>query len=357
MLTEHFHSDMLEATNPGQIRSAPHPNCAVCGGEGKSLYQEGQSDRLFGAFGFWTFKKCSDQNCELMWLDPMPFKEDIGKAYVNYYTHAVQNGNAAAGLLKQAYRKMKRGYCATKYGYDQSPAIKILGKFLYLFPLRRGEVDSEIRFLHAIPQGRLLDVGCGSGEWLLSMRELGWKVDGIDFDENAVATARKQGLEVRHGALEQQDFPGNSFDAVTLNHVIEHVPNPIETLAECFRILKPGGKLIVCTPNNSSLSHRIFKQDWRGLEPPRHLHLFSMQSMRQILGSVGFEKISVHPQIAFSVLYESFLLWRGYVKRTTRSPRNWPAWAFARLFNIFELCLIKWKPSIGDCMAAIAIKR
>jgi ubiquinone/menaquinone biosynthesis C-methylase UbiE len=201
-----------------------------------------------------------------------------------------------------------------------------------------------------------LDVGCGSGDWLLSMRELGWEVMGVDFDENAVKVGRQRGLTVNCGALEQQNFPNDSFDAVSLNHVIEHVPHPVEALRECARILKPGGKLVVSTPNNSSLGHRIFKEHWRGLETPRHLHLFSFQSMQLAIGLAGFQNISVIPNVADSIIYESYLLQRGWRGSFVGARRHWFTWFFSRAFCIAELLLIKWKPSIADCVTVIAVK-
>jgi hypothetical protein len=120
--------------------------------------------------------------------------------------------------------------------------------------------------------------------------------------------------------------------------------------------LKPGGKLVVATPNGSSLSHRFFQQAWRGLEPPRHLYIFSPQSIRRTLNLAGFDKISIRPQIARSVIYESFLLWRGASGAGVTSGRSRPAWFFTRLFNGLELALVHFKPSISDCMSAIALK-
>jgi SAM-dependent methyltransferase len=156
--------------------------------------------------------------------------------------------------------------------------------------------------------------------------------------------------------LEDQHYPDASFDAVTLNHVIEHVPDPIQTLRECARILKKDGRLVILTPNSSSLGHRVFKQDWRGLEPPRHLHLFSMQSMRRTLELAGFRKVTLRPQIAFSVIYESVLLRQGQTGVFPPLRRFWAAWAFARLFNLVELCVIRWHPPVADCFGAIAEK-
>jgi predicted SAM-dependent methyltransferase len=105
-----------------------------------------------------------------------------------------------------------------------------------------------------------------------------------------VESARFQyGLQVKSGSLIQQNYPSNSFDAVTMRHVIEHIYEPLELLKECHRILKPGGSLVIETPNMESLSSRYFQDYWRGLEPPRHLHLFNLASLKSIAISAGFQ--------------------------------------------------------------------
>jgi 2-polyprenyl-3-methyl-5-hydroxy-6-metoxy-1,4-benzoquinol methylase len=349
---------ITESANEGHIRTVAQPQCILCECKGQLIYS-GQKDCLFGADGSWDFKICPNRECGLIWLDPMPLKEDIGKAYANYYTHSKLDQTEQVGLLKQIYRLMKRGYLAAKYNYQigsGSFIIKSIGKLLYLFPIRRNGTDEDVRFLHAVPQGRLLDVGCGSGEWLISMRKRGWRVEGVDFDENAIKVARQMGLEICRGSLEQQNFPANSFDAVTLNHVIEHVPDPIQTLAECGRILKPGGKLVLCTPNSLSLGHKIFKQHWRGLEPPRHLHIFSTQAIVRLLELSGFKHISVKPQVSFFVIYKSLLLQWEETNLFKILRLNYFIWSIAQLINGIEFCLTKWNPSFAECMAAIAVK-
>jgi SAM-dependent methyltransferase len=213
-----------------------------------------------------------------------------------------------------------------------------------------------VRFLPALVKGRLLDVGCGSGEWLASMRERGWNVAGLDFDQDAVRIAKQSGLEVRSGTLKEQNYASKSFDAVTLHHVIEHVPDPVETLTECARILVNGGQLVLSTPNSASLGHRIFKEYWRGLEPPRHLHIFSGRSLRRVLEQAGFRNISIRPHVAPSVIYESDLLWRGRASFTRTLKRHWPSWIVAQCFSLAELGLIKFKPSVADCVVAVAVK-
>jgi 2-polyprenyl-3-methyl-5-hydroxy-6-metoxy-1,4-benzoquinol methylase len=344
-------------TEEREIRTLPCASCILCGSSG-TLIHTGQQDRLFGAYGLWNFKRCSDPTCGLIWLDPMPITEDIAKAYANYYTHKTRVDASRPKPLKRVRELMERGYWAGKYIYPVagSPIVETLGKLLYLFPLHRSAADGDVRFLPAVPNGRLLDVGCGSGEWLLFMRGMGWEVEGIDFDARAVDVAVQNGLKARCGALEKGSFPAESFDAVVLNHVIEHLPDPVATLLECSRILRPGGKIVLFTPNSSSLGHKLFKEQWRGLEPPRHLHIFSMQSMARVLKQTGFRTVSIRPQLARSIIHESVLLSCGKVGFDSVTSRNWGAATFARLFNLLELCLLSWKPSISDCVAAIAVK-
>jgi 2-polyprenyl-3-methyl-5-hydroxy-6-metoxy-1,4-benzoquinol methylase len=294
----------------------------------------------------------------LIWLDPMPLAEDIGKAYANYYTH-VQPADSRIAPLKRLVNLAEQTYIRNKFGYPSaSKAIwhRLLSASLYLLPIRRRNLAVWIRFLQFIPGGKVLDVGCGCGEWLAWMQELGWTVEGVDFDPGAVKAARLAGLKVNCGSVEDQQYPDASFDAVTLNHVIEHVPDPVATLRECGRILKPGGKLVVVTPNGASLGHRFFKQDWRGLETPRHLHIFSPASMERALGLAGFREVSIQPQIVRSIPYESYLLRLVGSASSNPGRRFLMPRVFASLFNSIELCLLPCDPSVSDCLVARVIK-
>jgi 2-polyprenyl-3-methyl-5-hydroxy-6-metoxy-1,4-benzoquinol methylase len=343
------------------IGSASAPQCRLCGEAGEVIHAA-LADRLFDAPGVWNLKQCSNSACGLIWLDPMPLPNEIGKAYAKYYTHAMTVENAQAGRARRLYRLMKRGYLAGRYNYrmeNPSLAARLLGKALYLFPGRRAEVEAQVRFLAALPGGKLLDVGCGSGEWLLWMRDLGWAVEGVDFDENAIRAAAREGLIIKCGTLEDQCYPNNSVDAVTLNHVIEHVPNPVATLKECARILKPGGKLFLGTPNTSSLGHKLFGEDWRGLEPPRHLHIFGMGSMAALLNKAGFTKFSI------STIHSPYI-WRQSLRlRSQRLGHHASRKSFASqmqehlsvaLLTTAELASIAVNPGAGGCLNVIAVK-
>jgi SAM-dependent methyltransferase len=83
------------------------------------------------------------------------------------------------------------------------------------------------------------------------------------------------------------DFPAAEFDVITLSHVIEHVPDPVATLKDCASRLRKGGRLIVATPNIKSWGHRYFGEKWVGLDPPRHLMLFSPRNLAQCAERAG----------------------------------------------------------------------
>jgi ubiquinone/menaquinone biosynthesis C-methylase UbiE len=140
------------------------------------------------------------------------------------------------------------------------------------------------------PVGTLLDVGCGGGRFLNRMQKRGWKVEGSDFDEQATKkVTSRYGIKTYVGDLCQCELPSNSFDVITMSQTIEHLYTPETTLRECLRILKPGGLLVMTTPNVNSIAAAEFGAHWRGWEAPRHLHLFSVESLQRLTQHVGFE--------------------------------------------------------------------
>jgi ubiquinone/menaquinone biosynthesis C-methylase UbiE len=137
-------------------------------------------------------------------------------------------------------------------------------------------------YLSNVSPGRLLEIGFGSGQFLKKMQLCGWEVEGVDFDSKAVEGVKKRyGFNVHVGSLESIGYPDNSFDAITMSHVIEHVHDPVALLKECYRILKPTGYLVAVTPNINSWGHKKFEENWIHLDPPRHLHLFSDSTLRR----------------------------------------------------------------------------
>ena len=225
-------------------------NCPFCSNEGVPLYQ-GFRDRLFGAPGIWSLMRCP--KCDLVWLNPRPIGNDISKLYTEYYTH--QPEDSSKKRLASLRKAVKTSILQSAFGY---PVNAQGGPFGWVFPKigpLKEIVGGSVMWLKAGERGRLLDVGCGNGRFLAQMRGLGWEVVGVEPDPEAARIAKERfGLEVFQDTLEEAKFPNDSFDAITMNHVIEHVPDPVGLLAESRRILKPGGKLVVVTPNTNCQS-------------------------------------------------------------------------------------------------------
>jgi len=348
---------MTNQQSDSEIRTRPCPNCYLCGTKGEYLYHN-LSDRLFGAPGKWDLKKCPNSECGLVWLDPIPMEDDLGKAYINYYTHESVL-NSFAYRLRQ---RVKRGYAGLGYGYFASiPLLDCILAIPILFlPFARQQIiASGLMYLRGENTGRLLEIGCGSGFLLAGMRDLGWETEGIDIDPYAVKIARdKLHLKVHLGMLESQNFQNNIFDAIVMSHVIEHVYDPLAIFTESLRILRPGGKLVVTTPNIESLGHRRFQTSWLHLDPPRHLFIFSLRTMKKIA-----EKSGLSVAVLRSTTRWADGLWVASenIRRNNTGKMggkmNLGMRLRSKLFQITEaLSLIKSK-TIGEEIVLIAEKR
>jgi SAM-dependent methyltransferase len=141
--------------------------------------------------------------------------------------------------------------------------------------------------------GRVLEVGCATGDYLLTLHQRGWEVTGVEFSDHAAAIARQRGLDVRTGDLLEASLPSESFDSVLLRHVLEHVPSPTATLAEIHRLLAPGGTLSVVVPNYASLERVLCGRYWHGYDLPRHLFTFTPCTLSAAIESVGLRRQSL----------------------------------------------------------------
>jgi 2-polyprenyl-3-methyl-5-hydroxy-6-metoxy-1,4-benzoquinol methylase len=215
--------------------------------------------------GLWfAVVRCA--HCGLMFTNPRPTPATIGRFYpADYRPH-------------RRPRKM-----------EQSRAARPLWSHLFGRPCneRRGTLP-----WHGL--GRLLDFGCGGGQFLKRMADQGWQVTGLDAAVGAVRRVQEElGLKALAGSLPHADLSPCSFDVVTMWHSLEHVHRPLAILREAFRLLVPGGKLVVATPNIESLPFHWFGQSWFGLDLPRHLTHFTPKTLRDTLATAGFVVESV----------------------------------------------------------------
>ena len=273
------------------------PQCPVCGCSARSMLYKGLTDRVFGvADGFWDLYRCAQ--CRSAYLDPRPTPSSIHRAYAGYYTHNAEDHPIVRrkGRIRSLLHDFINGYQNHRYGLHRSPALSSGRWLLPLLPSLRSAADAECRHLPPLPAGggRLLDVGCGNGGFLLLALQAGWQVEGLDFDAGAVQAARARGLDVHHGGIEVLSERSACYDVITLCHVIEHVHDPIATLHALYALLKPGGVLWLDTPNLGSLGALRFGPHWRDLDPPRHLILFTPSSLTSSLIAAGFSSFKRH---------------------------------------------------------------
>lgn len=142
--------------------------------------------------------------------------------------------------------------------------------------------------------GRLLDVGCGPGFFLASAQKRGWEVAGLDISTKAEAFARRRfGLDIAVCQPEQAEFPRESFDLITMWHVLEHMPHPLVTLRKAYELLKPDGLLLVQVPNVNSLPARMKRARFSEFSGPKfHRYYFSLTSLTELLRVAGFRNLS-----------------------------------------------------------------
>jgi SAM-dependent methyltransferase len=124
---------------------------------------------------------------------------------------------------------------------------------------------------------------------------VGWTATGIDVDPVAVARAQERGLDVVNCGLSELNAQDRRFDAITISHVIEHVHDPRGLLRDARRLLKPGGYFWIETPNIDAWGHRTFGRHWRDLDPPRHLQIFHLALLKDLLLEAGFDDIKTAP--------------------------------------------------------------
>jgi len=203
-------------------------------------------------------------------------------------------------------------------------AFSALIRSLQVVRLQPGLLGLFDRLAVAPEAGRWLDVGCGDGSLLGIASRLGWHVTGVEPDKLAAeVVVRWLDGDVKPTTLPAAKLPDGHFDVITMMHILEHLHDVDETLAEAERVLKPGGVLILVTPNADSLGHKLMGSRWPHLEPGRHLHLFNKATLRARVEAVlGIEAVWTTPRNARWSWPKTPRFQR--LQRTVRGPLNLP---------------------------------
>jgi SAM-dependent methyltransferase len=231
--------------------------CNLCGANNYQPLLSGR-DRMMG--GAETFQSVRCRSCGLIYLNPRPTLEEISQYYPADYEPFTRYDHTLSWLGRLGYRvSMNKKY-------------RIAG--------------------HGVKHGKLLDAGCGRGDFLLWMENYGWEVYGLDLSPVAANVARKRGLEIFQGQLLDAPYPPASFDVITMWDVLEHVHDPLTNLKRVAELLKPGGRYTVTLPNPDGLDFRLFGRNWTGLDMPRHLYVYSRKPLTALLEKAGLSVVS-----------------------------------------------------------------
>jgi SAM-dependent methyltransferase len=302
---------------PVTVATEPVAACDLCGGRrfAHRLTAPDLVERLVR--GPHTYVRCLE--CGLCFLCPRPTPADIDKVYpTDYRPHEARAPRPPALWQRLAGARGAR----------------------LLWPARFFVRTRQLLTHHPIPawqgEGRILDVGCGSGAFLDTMRQLGWRTHGRDPSPSACALARDKGHDVRRGGAEDLDEPDASFDVVNLNQVLEHTFSPARALRAIRRVLRPGGRLVLALPNFGGLQMRLLGRYSSALDPPRHLYQFQRATLRRYLIEAGFEDVRISTRTGAQSFTKALRLMVNDVFGTRF--RREPAWLSAPFELVAFVC-------------------
>lgn len=251
-----------------------YSECPVCKGGQINLAFSAKDNTVSNKnFPIW---KCND--CSLLFTQDVPGQDEIGTFYAseNYISHS----DTRKGVINSLYHTIRKHTLSTK--------LKL--------------VKSET----GLTQGNILDIGCGTGAFLNTMKTAGWGITGLEPDENARAKANATYQLNAMPSAELFNLPAGSFNAITMWHVLEHVHQLHEYVSQLRQLLSEKGKIFIAVPNYTSYDAAHYKEHWAAYDVPRHLYHFSPQSMKALMNAHGLQVIKMKP-MWFDSFYVSML--------------------------------------------------
>jgi 2-polyprenyl-3-methyl-5-hydroxy-6-metoxy-1,4-benzoquinol methylase len=261
-----------------------HTACPVCGATSFSPVLSAKDYTVSGE----NFLICECGDCTLRFTQDAPALDAIGKYYKSedYISHT----NTSRGLINKLYQTVRKRTLKQK----RQLVCKTTHK----------------------KQGSLLDVGSGTGSFVKEMKDHGWRVTGLEPDAGARKVAKEHFNCELQDSNELFSIASNSFDAITLWHVLEHVHDLSGYIKQLKLVLRSGGRLLVAVPNYTSFDASKYKEHWAAYDVPRHLYHFSPQAMQILMENMGMQILEFKP-MWFDSFYVS-LLSSKYKHQTTK---------------------------------------
>jgi SAM-dependent methyltransferase len=259
--------------------------CDLCGSDNHQSVLGGTdrlhrvSDEVFGVV------RCRE--CGLMFTNPRPGDDQISRLYPPASYYAYQSDDSTQRTPRGLRRRALESVLWREHGYPS--AGKGIVDMLLAF-LSKGRYCGYPSYVEA---ATVLDVGCGSGDFLHFVSWYGLQGVGVERDGGAVAIANQRGLDVREGTLERVPFSPGSFDCVRVSHVLEHLPSPKRALALMNTLLKNNGELVILVPNAAGFLAKMFEENWFHLDLPRHFYHFTPTTIRALLQKTGYSDIKI----------------------------------------------------------------
>ena len=222
-----------------------------------------------------SFAIVACNQCNLWITSPRPTLAHLSKYYESndYISHA----NRANSIVNIIYKIVRK--------YTLNQKTKLIKNY--------------------VPQGKLLDYGCGTGDFLAQAQYKGYQILGIEPNPKALAQASQQtNVEIKTNLDELESTL--KVDVITLWHVLEHVPHPTETLAQLYRHLNTGGYIIIAVPNRASYDAHYYKEYWAAYDVPRHLFHFNELNIKYLSKKLKLKYVKKLPQY-FDAFYVSML--------------------------------------------------
>ena len=339
-------------TNRKNLSAETVETCVLCGSRDlEKLFC--CRDRLYGIPGDFALVRCL--GCNLYRLSPRPVLKDLPYYYPEDGYHSYQKPGVSALTVKNrgrlgGLRDAIRLSALRSLGYPVSPTPlwqSAVGHMAAGIFRNRALYGLSYCFPPYFPDGRALDIGCGNGAYLSYLKPHGWQVFGVDISSRAAEVAKSVfDIDVFVGELNDIPFSSESFDFVHMSHVIEHLTEPIEALKRIAQLLKPGRVVYIETPNADSDGFKSMGKYWFPLEAPRHVYLFSPDTLREALGRVGLRTTRIWTTVfpgAFSwedtyrreEMSEAFLPSRPELRKT-QIPRALVKLAASRVRHAFN---------------------